>query len=109
MKTITDFENIIHERDSEGMVLFYFSRPSCGVCSAIKPKVISMMEDYPEVRTYYVNLDEVPEAAGQLSVMTIPAILAYADGKEVLREARYISMDDLEEKISRPYSFIYGD
>lgn len=109
MKTISDFESIIRERDSDGMSLFYFSRPSCGVCSAIKPKVISLLEEFPDIRSYYVNLDDIPEAAGQMSVLTIPAVLAYADGKEIVREARYISMDNLSEKIRRPYSFIHGD
>ena len=90
------------------MVLFYLSRPSCGVCSAIKPKVLSLLEAFPEIRSYHVNLDEVPEAAGQLSVLTIPAILAYTGGKEIVREARYISMDDLRAKIERPYSFVFN-
>ena len=109
METISDFESIVREKEAPGMALFYFSRPSCGVCSAIKPKVISLLGEFPEVRAFYVNLDDVPEAAGQLSVMTIPAVLAYADGKEIVREARYISMDDLAGKIRRPYSFIHGE
>ncbi len=95
MKMIRDFDSLQNERDAVGMTLFYFSRPSCGVCSAIKPKVISMLKEFPEVRSFYVNLDEIPEAAGQLSVLTIPAVLAYADGKEIVREARYIAMEDL--------------
>ena len=109
MKTISDFESIIHESEAPGMALFYFSRPACGVCSAIRPKVVSLLEEFPEVRSFYVNLDDVPEAAGQLSVLTIPAVLAYAEGKEIVREARYIAMDELAGKIRRPYSFIHGD
>lgn len=109
MDTISDYEAIIREAEAPGMALFYFSRPSCGVCSAIKPKVMSLLGEFPEVRSFFIDLDEVPEAAGQLSVMTIPAVLAYADGREIVREARYISMDDLAEKIRRPYSFIHGE
>ncbi|MCK5249714.1 MAG: thioredoxin family protein [Spirochaetaceae bacterium] len=90
------------------MSLFYFSRPSCGVCSALKPKVSSMLKEFPEIPSYYVNLDEVPEAAGQLSIFTIPAVLVYAGGKEVVREARYMSIDDIAEKIRRPYNFLYA-
>lgn len=109
METIIDYDSLISERDSDGIALFYFSRPACGVCSAIRPKVESMLREFPGIRSYYVNLDEVPEAAGQLSVLTIPAVLAYVDGKEIVREARYISMDDLAGKIRRPYSFIHGE
>ena len=90
------------------MSLFYFSRPSCGVCSALKPKVSSMLKEFPEIPSYYVNLDKMPEAAGQLSIFTIPAVLVYAGGKEVVREARYMSIDDIAEKIRRPYNFLYA-
>ena len=92
----------------EGMSLFYFSRPACGVCSAIKPKVMTMLEEFPEIPAYYLNLDEIPEAAGQLSIFTIPAVLVYTDGKETVREARYISISDLREKVRRPYDFLYN-
>ena len=108
METINDFDTLISIRDTEAMVLFYLSRPACGVCSAIKPKVIALLKEFPEIRSFYVNLDEIPEAAGGLSVFTIPAVLVYAGGKEIVREARYISMDDLAGKIRRPYRFIHG-
>ena len=94
--------------EQEGMSLFYFSRPACGVCSAIKPKVMTMLEEFPEIPAYYVNLDEIPEAAGQLSIFTIPAVLVYADGKETVREARYISISEMREKVRRPYDFLYN-
>ena len=67
-----------------------------------------MLKEFPEIPSYYVNLDEVPEAAGQLSIFTIPAGLVYAGGKEVVREARYMSIDDIAEKIRRPYNFLYA-
>lgn len=109
MQTINSLEDIQNKSDLAGMSLFYFSRPACGVCTAIKPKVLTMLEEFPEIPSYYVNLDDVPEAAGQLSLFTIPAILIYADGKEVVREARYISIPDLADKVRRPYGFIYKE
>lgn len=98
-----DLDTIESAMASSGFHFFYFSRPACGVCGAIKEKVIKMLEKFPEIKSYYVNLDAVPEAAGQLSLFTIPAVLLYVQGNELVREARYISMDDLESKITRPY------
>jgi len=95
--------------DSPGFHLFYLSRPGCGVCSAVRSKVEVMMENYPYMDTYYVNLDRVPEAAGQKSVFTIPAILVYADGKELIREARYLSISSLDGQIDRFYSLAFRD
>lgn len=107
MQTINNLEDIQSKSDLAGMSLFYFSRSACGVCSAIKPKVLNMLEEFPEIPSYYVNLDDVPEAAGQLSLFTIPAVLVFSEGKELVREARYISIPDLADKIRRPYEFIY--
>ncbi len=109
LRELKDFESVKREMEASGFHLFYFSRPECGVCGAIKPKVIDMLGDYPGIEGFYVNLDLVPEAAGQLSLFTIPAVLLYSDGHELVREARYISMDALEESIARPYNLATGN
>ncbi len=101
---ITDFETLKNRMEAPGFHLFYFSRPECGVCAAIKPKVIEMLGNYPGIESYYVDLDRVPEAVGQLSLFTIPGILLFLGGHELVREARYISMDTLEASIARPYN-----
>ncbi|MBF9014445.1 MULTISPECIES: thioredoxin family protein [unclassified Oceanispirochaeta] len=103
LQELNDLETIQKAMSSEGFHFFYFSRPACGVCGAIKEKVLLMLKDYPGISSYYINLDNVPEAAGQFSLFTIPAVLLYIDGNEIIREARYISMDDLEAKVARPY------
>lgn len=108
MKPLDSFDAIQQNMEKKGMSLYYFSRPSCGVCGAIKPKVREILAQYPEIRAFDINLDQVPEAAGQLSIMTIPAVLVYADGKEWIREARYFSMSELSEKIRRPYEMLNG-
>lgn len=88
------------------MRLVYVSRPSCGVCTAVKPKVIDIIEKYGELEGTYVDLDKLPEAAGEFSVFTIPGILLYIDGKEMIREARYVSVEELESRIERYHSFM---
>ncbi|MDF2521052.1 MAG: Thioredoxin domain protein [Clostridia bacterium] len=84
----------------------YFTTETCNVCKALFPKVEKMLEAYPEIKAARVSIDEVTEAAGAFSIFTIPCILAYMDQKEIVREARYISMDQLEDKIARYYEFL---
>ena len=86
------------------MVLAYISRPSCGVCTALKPKIEEELSAYPEIVSRYVNLDTIPEAAGHFSVFSLPGILLFVDGKETIREARYVGIDDLFSRIDRVYS-----
>lgn len=106
MKTLNSIEGIEAFIKEERFTLVYFSTESCNVCKALFPKVEQMLENYPKVKAARVYLDELSEAAGAFSIFTIPGILAYMDGKEIIREARYISMDQLEDKIARYYSFL---
>jgi len=99
----------IHEFIESGRIrLLYLSRPECGVCTAIKPKVIDIIREYPEMEGTYINLDTIPASAGEFSIFTIPGILVYIDGKEMIREARYISIDDITSRIDRFYVMMYS-
>ncbi len=107
MTEITVFNDITKHIENERMVLLYLSRPGCGVCTALKPKILSLIEDFPGLNAYSLNLDDMPEAGGQLSIFTLPGVLVYTDGKESIREARYISIDLLEERLRRLYSILF--
>ncbi|QEN06934.1 thioredoxin [Oceanispirochaeta crateris] len=108
MTDLKDMQEIQDLMSSDGFHLFYLSRPACGVCTAVKEKVLVLLEDFPHIDSYYVNLDLVPEAAGQFSIFTIPAILLYVNGSEYVREARYLSITDLEHQIRRPYELAFN-
>lgn len=107
---MNEFDNLNDIRDfiaSGRMRLLYISRPSCGVCTAVKPKVIDIIEKYEGLEGTYVDLDRIPEAAGEFSIFTIPGILLYIDGREMIREARFISIEELESRIDRFHSMIF--
>lgn len=88
MKDVASLEEIQSHIKSDVMVLAYISRPSCGVCTALKPKIIEMLGEYPEITSYYVNLDDILEAAGEYSVFTLPGIIVFVDGKESNHEEK---------------------
>lgn len=94
-------------RDNPYAVL-YVSRPGCGICSAIKPKILEITGSLEHARFCSLDLDLIPAAAGEYSVFTIPAILVYVDGRESIREARYLSMDDLRARMERLHALRFG-
>ena len=107
MKELTDFETIKNMMEAEGFRFFFLSRPQCGVCGVVKEKMIKVLEEYPRIESYYVDLNKVPEAAGQFSIFTIPAVLLFTDGHEIIREACYLSVDDIAGRIGRTYHLAY--
>ena len=89
------------------MALIYFSRENCGVCSVIKSKVEDILIRYPKINSIEVKTEKSLEIAAEYSIFTIPGILVYVDHKETIREARYISIEELAKKIDRYYNMIF--
>ncbi|MBD3669565.1 MAG: thioredoxin family protein [Gammaproteobacteria bacterium] len=89
--------------------LVYFSTPQCNVCKVLKPKVVELLETrYPEVNFVYSDVAKIPEIAAQMSVLTVPTLVLYFDGRESARFVRNFSLGELESAIERPYSMIFG-
>ncbi|AVQ44570.1 MULTISPECIES: thioredoxin family protein [Clostridium] len=105
IKNIDYVENIIKHNS---MVLIYFSsNEKCNVCTILKDKINVIGEKY-NIKVFNVNIDNFKEASGRYNIFTVPTTLFYIEGKEILREGRYISLIEFEEKIKR-YCDLYGD
>lgn len=82
----------------------YVSRTNCSVCHALLPKVNEMLTEFPTIQTGFINADDVPDIAGYLSIFTVPVLLSYVNGKEMIREARFVQMNDLKDKMAKIYA-----
>lgn len=88
------------------IALLYMGANNCGVCVALLPKIEELLKKYSKIACAKIEVDKLPEVAGQYSVFTVPAIIIFIEGKEVIREARFISIPDLEQKIKRFYDLV---
>ncbi|MBD3276002.1 MAG: thioredoxin [Candidatus Marinimicrobia bacterium] len=94
--------------NSEPAALLYFSTSTCSVCKVLKPKVKALLtDDFPEIDFRYINIEEFPEVSGQFSVFTVPTILVYFDGDEVIRKSRNVGLSELASDINRPYQLFF--
>ena len=90
-------------------LLVYYSTPSCGVCTVLRPKVEQLLSDrYPKISFLYVDTEESPEAAAQESIFAVPTIVVYFNGREQIRLSRHFGVGELEREISRPYNLLFG-
>jgi len=53
-----------------------------------------------------VDAANVPEIAGYLMAFTVPVLVLYLDGKEILREARMVHLERFQEQIDKIYHAI---
>lgn len=89
------------------IAMIYFASESCSVCSALLPKIEKMITKFPKLKISKIKIDEFTKASGQYSIFTLPAILVYIEGKEIIREARFISVEMLEKNIERYYDILF--
>ncbi|MBK5213678.1 MAG: thioredoxin family protein [Flavobacteriaceae bacterium] len=94
---------------TESAVAVYFSAPNCGVCQALRPKVEALFsERFPMVKIVHIQIDKSPGIAGNYGVFSAPTLLVFFEGKEFLRKVRLMGIQELQEKVERPYKMLIG-
>ena len=99
----TNFEVLIQSKEQleqliteNEQVILYFSSENCTVCHAVYPKLLKLIENQP-IKVGEIIIDDLIEVSGQFLVFSVPTILIMHEGREILRESRFIDFN----KISR--------
>jgi thioredoxin-like negative regulator of GroEL len=102
MNSLKDLSN------QKSAVLIYFFNPGCSACNSLLPKVKEMVNGrFSEMALIEINASDHSSIAAEASVFSAPTLIVYFEGKEYLREGKYISINQLEEKISRYYKLLF--
>ncbi|MCM0650692.1 thioredoxin family protein [Clostridium swellfunianum] len=104
MNSSESIEELISNNE---VALVYFGSVGCNVCNVMKPKVEELLKAYPKIKSAQVDIENSIELSGFYNIFTIPAILVYIEGKEIIREARHISIQELNSKIERYYNMLF--
>jgi len=108
--TVKDWNHFEELRIKNSGIVFYFSNDDCNVCKVLKPKVYEMLQEkFPEMKFYYVDTKSTPDVAAQNRVFTIPTILVFFEGSEIIRKSRYIGINELADEIARPYQILFSE
>jgi len=89
--------------DSKIPALVDFWAPWCGPCQMIVPYLEELAKDYNgKLKVCKLNVDEAPEVATQYTVMSIPALMLFKEGKVMGKQVGAINKKELE-KFIQPY------
>ncbi len=100
MTTITNHEHLdaIINKD---ICLIIAKTRTCGVCKNIAPRLEANIPFMHKIDTYEIYADEMEQFRGEYVVFSVPTILIYSKGKELLRESRFINYEKINRLLSR--------
>lgn len=76
-------------------IILHFSSAACSVCHAVFPQLreVGLSHGWPVVD---IDIENFPSIAAQRLVFTVPTVMVLLNGKEMLRESRFIGFERIE-------------
>ncbi|OME91949.1 MULTISPECIES: thioredoxin family protein [Paenibacillus] len=99
MEELTSIDAIERFIDNHTFSFLYVSRQDCSVCHAILPKLRELLDWFPRISLGHIQGEAVGEIASRYLIFTAPALLLFVEGKELLREDRFVQFGALERKL----------
>ena len=100
--TFTD-ENFNQEvLNSKELVLVDFWAPWCGPCQMMGPVIDELAKDYKgkAIKIGKINIDENSDTPSKLSIMSVPTLVFFKDGKPIEQLVGVQSKEGLKKKIN---------
>lgn len=95
-----------HVHGTSGVVMVDFYADWCGPCKMIAPVIEELAAEYEGKATVMkVDVDQASDVAGQYSVMSIPTVIMFVNGKEADRKVGAMSKEQYAAWID---SFLSG-
>jgi len=90
-----NFQQHIQRNDVPVVVDFW--APWCGPCTSMAPEFEQASKALlPEVRLAKLNTEDEQVIAGQLNIRSIPTMVIFKNGREVVRQAGAMGAKDIE-------------
>ena len=85
--------------DSNEPILVDFFATWCGPCQMLAPIIDELSHEVGETRVFKLDVDQLPEIAGQYGVMSIPTIKVFKNGKIIQESVGVRSKQEISRMI----------
>ena len=95
IKNNQEAEQIINK----DFVMIIAKSHTCTVCNTILNTLKNNVPNLDQIEIYNIYIDDVDEFRGQHTIFSVPTVLIFSEGKELLRESRYINYSKIQRII----------
>jgi thioredoxin-like negative regulator of GroEL len=92
---------------TEPAAVILFTGPDCGVCTALRPRLETMLDDFPRVVRLQVDCAALPELARAWGVGGLPTLVVAFEGRESVRFSRSFAVGQVADALERPYKLLF--
>lgn len=82
---------------SDKFILLDCWAPWCSPCRMLSPVITQIADEHPEIKVGKINIDEQPELAAKLEIMSIPTLLFIKNGEIFQKRVGFMPKDIIEE------------
>lgn len=105
MNKLQTIQEVIAFVNEHQLAFIYVSQEDCSVCHALRPKLIELLKSYPKIELREVEADKVKAISAEYLIFSAPTLLFFVDGKEYIREGKFVQFKKLANAIEQIYSF----
>merc|ERR1711879_331519 len=98
MKLIQSYDEIQNVINKEFVMILAKSH-TCSICNTIQNTLERAIPNLDQIEIHSIYIDDIDQFRGDHLIFSVPTVLIFSEGKELLRESRYINYDKITRLI----------
>lgn len=91
--------NEIEKIINRDLVMIIAKSHTCNSCSTIANILDNNMSHFDKIDKYNIFVDDIEEFRGEYLIFSVPTVLIFSEGKELLRQSRYFDYAKIDRLI----------
>lgn len=91
----SDVEKIINQ----DLVMVIAKTHTCTTCQSIHQILEKNLKNFDNIEKYNIFVDDIDLFRGEHLIFSVPTIIIFSQGKELLRESRYFNYEKIDRLI----------
>lgn len=81
------------------LVMVIAKTHTCSSCSTIANIMSNNMKHFDTIEKYNIFVDDIDQFRGEYLIFSVPTVLIFSEGKELLRQSRYFDYAKIDRLI----------